>query len=176
MEVTETLKRQDIRAAVIKGFPDDLWWYNEKTQRSDNLIVQLFPARFYILSRSQVSPALKALSDETNNLQGLIKGAGMLLEFPLVKGQRYGDTEMVTRTDSFYSWVVSNVRQSRLEGIQGVSSAHDWTIYTISEFTVGSHEEFDFVPGIGITRYMGHHNGTVSGFEMKLVEFQPGNV
>ncbi len=37
MEVTDVIARQDIKAAVVKGFPDDLWWYTENTQPRDSI-------------------------------------------------------------------------------------------------------------------------------------------
>ncbi len=175
MEVTHVIARQDIKAAVVKGFPDDLWWYNENTQPRDYLIVQLFPARFYLLNQTEVKKAFDALRDDKNILQGLVREPELFLDFPLIQGKRFGETELITRTDEFYSWVVSAERQSKLEGIKGVSATQNWTIYTISQYSIGSHTEFDFVSGVGIIRYLGHHNGTVSDFDMKLIEFHPGN-
>ncbi|HEV2350551.1 MAG TPA: hypothetical protein VG028_11975 [Terriglobia bacterium] len=175
MEITDVIKRQDISAAVVRGFPGDLWWYTEDAKPRDSLIVQVFPSRFYLLGPNEIQKALGALRDNKNNLQGLVRESNLFLDFPLVRGKRFGETELITRTDEFYSWVVGDERQSKMEGIRGVSSARNRTVYTISEFTVGSHTEFDFVSGVGIVRYMGHHNGTVSDFEMKLVEFHAGN-
>ena len=175
MEVTDTIERPDIKAAVVKGFPRDLWWYSEKNRRGDYLIVQVFPARFYLVEDEDVKKALDALRDSNNILQGLVQESQLFLQFPLTKGQRFGETELITRIDGFYSWVVGEERKIRLEGVNGVPNGRDWTVHTVTQFTLGSHEEFDFVDGIGITRYMGHHNGTVSDFELKLVEFHPGN-
>jgi len=175
MEVTDVIKRQDITAAVVNGVPDDLWWYTENTMPQDSLIVQVFPARFYLLGPDEIQKALGALRDDKNNLQGLVKEANLILDFPLIRGMRFGETELITRTDEFYSWRVTEERQSKLEGIKGVSGTQNWTVYTISEVTLDGYTEFDFVSGVGIVRYLGHHNGTVSDFEMKLVEFHPGN-
>lgn len=175
MEVTDVIKRPDITAAVVNGFPDDLWWYDEDTKPRDSLIVQFFPARFYLLGPDEMQKALGALRDDKNILQGLVKEANLFLDFPLIQGKRFGETELITRTDHYYSWAVSGELQSKLEGIKGVPGNRSRTVYTISESTLGSHTEFDFVSGVGIVRYMGHHNGTVSDFELKLVEFHPGN-
>ena len=175
MEITDVIKRQDISAALVRGFPDDLWWYTEDRKPRDSLIVQVFPARFYLLGPSEIQKALDAVRDDRNNLQGLVRESNLFLDFPLVKGKRFGEAELITRTDGFYSWVVNDERQSNLEGIRGVSSRRNRTVYTIREFTVGSHTEFDFVSGVGVVRYMGHHNGTVSDFEMNHVEFHAGN-
>jgi hypothetical protein len=175
MEITDVIKRQDITAAVVNGFPDDLWWYTTDTKPCDSLIVQVFPERFYLLQPDKIGKALAALRDDKNNLQGLVRESDLILDFPLVQGKKFGETELITRTDDFYSWVVRDERRSQLDGIKGVSSIRKWTVYTISEFTLGSYTEFDFVSGLGIVRYMGHHNGTVSDFEVKLVEFHPGN-
>ncbi len=174
MEVTDVIERQDIKAAVVKGFPDDLWWYTENKQPDDYLIVRFFPSRFYLLGQADVKTALDALRDNKNILQGLVKEPQLFLDFPLIEGKRFGETELVTRTDEFYSWVVRSKRQSRLDGVKGVSNTRIWTIYTVSQYTVGSHTEFEFVNGVGIIKYLGHHNGTVSDFDMKLVEFHPG--
>lgn len=175
MEVTDIIERQDTKAAVVKGFPQDLWWYSEKNQRGDYLIIQVFPARFYLVQGDAVKKALDALRDSNNILQGLVQESQLFLEFPLIKNQRFGETELITRTDWFYCWVVGDEHKTRLEGVKGIPNDREWMVHTVTQFTVGSHEEFDFVSGIGITRYMGHHNGTVSDFELKLVEFHPGN-
>lgn len=41
MEVIETINREQVTAAIVKGFPEDLAWYEEGKERGDYLIIQV---------------------------------------------------------------------------------------------------------------------------------------
>lgn len=92
------------------------------------------------------------------------EGTGLMFEFPLYDGQKFGGDP--NRSDLMYIWVVSHdgeflgkenksFKKYRLEYCQ---SADTTTVV--------------FVPGIGITSFSYHHNGTIDDRMIELVDYK----
>lgn len=176
MEVVETFERREVMAAHVKGFPSDLMWYSEDRPPGDYLIVGVSGYKFYLLQEPLVQPALKKLRDPNDSLQGLVQEPQLFLDFPLIVGKEFGETEMLTRTsDGLYRWWVEEEKENDLGKIQGLSLAGKVHVYTISYRALTDHTFLDFVSSVGITRYVSGHHGTLSEVDVKLVEYHAGN-
>jgi len=173
MEVVEMVERGEIVGYALRGHPSDLAWYEEGKQRSEYVIVQFGPDKFY---KTDDLKALQRLKDETDSLNGLAHEAQLILDFPLLPGKRFGELEQVNRTDGRYCWVVEQDKRILSKRINGVPSSEMIPEYTLHFVTLPDHVIVDFAPGVGITRYEYVHHGTVSEVNVKLVEYHPGTV
>ena len=170
MEVVATFDRRSVVAAQIRRHPLDLAWYEEGRAPREYLIVQVWQDRYYLLQGKRVAEAQRQLTSNEEQMIDLVEEHELFLEFPLVAHRTFGETNQLTRHDQFYCWVVGDPRTERLTGIRGIRP-DPRQIWEVSQRTVGSFESFDFAPGVGFIRYRFHHSGTVSEFDVRLVEF-----
>jgi len=174
MQVLETLTRDQVTAALVQGYPLDLAHFENGKAPGDYLIVRVGPGKYYLLRPNRTEEALRRLRDENDLLGGLVREDEIILDAPLVPGKIYGETEQITRRDKSYFWIVEDARPAELRGIKGIAPAGGKMEYEITQRTLPDHQIVDFVPGIGITRYVYGHHGTVSETDVKLVEFRRG--
>lgn len=97
-----------------------------------------------------------------------VEGADMV-KMPLFKGKEWGHECDFKRTDHRYCYYVKDVKYKDLSYIKGIGKGTR-KIYTISYNILSSHDEIDYVEGIGIIRYEYVHHGTVDEKYIKLVE------
>ena len=174
MQVLETLSRGQVFAARVSGYPQDLAHYEEGNAPGDYLIVRVGPSKYYLVQQLRSEETLRRLRDEKDQLGGLVRENEIILDAPLVRGKIYGEADQITRQDGLYSWIVEDARPADLRGVKGVARAGGMTEYEITQRTLPDHTIVNFVPGIGITRYVYGHHGTVSETDVKLVEFRSG--
>ncbi len=174
MQVLETLTRDQVTAAVVKGYPLDLAHLEDGKAPGDYLIVRVGPGKYYLLRQLRTEEVLRRLRDENDLLGGVVREDEIILDAPLVPGKIYGEADLITRQDKMYSWIVEEARPAELRGIKGIAPAGGKMEYEITQRTLPDHQIVEFVPGIGITRYVYGHHGTVSETDVKLVEFRRG--
>jgi len=174
MEITETLRRGHVLAAVLKGHPADVAHFQEGKAPGNYLIVQVGSAKLYLLREDRVPEALARLRDEQDALHGLVREEEIFLDAPLVAGKIFGEAAQLTRGDGSYCWVVEAEAPAQLQGIKGIGAANARTCYRLIYRTRPDHTETELVPGIGITRYVYVHHGTVAETDVKLVEYRQG--
>lgn len=157
MEVIDTIRHGKYFAAVIKGFPTDLIWYEGKAEKSDLILLQ-DSNKFYLCTSDSFDTLLKRLRDLNDSLKDLRNSQWVLFDFPLSKGKTWGgDPDMPERSDSMYAWVVKH-------GATDTSSAE------VQYSTNPDHSIFKFQPNIGITGYYFEHHGTIMQLDMKLIK------
>jgi hypothetical protein len=172
MEVIEAKSMEGITAAVIKGFPADLNWYEEGRERGDYLLVRT-ANRLYLLTSASQEQALETLRELPANAESNLAGGDPLLEFPPAPGRGWGGDEPYERTDNRYRWFVE--RQDRMVvSIKGVRIRKPQVRYRVAFRTNPDHQIVDYVQGIGIIRYIYMHHGTVAETDVHLVEFHRG--
>jgi hypothetical protein len=174
MEVRKRLTRGDLSLAVVNGFLGDLDWSNGNPNREDSLIIQSGEGNMYLVGSEQVPIILNRAQDSRDALVGVLKDDDLFLDPPLKKGKKFGcDPEAMQRPDSRYCWVVDSMHETSLRDVKGISHGLR-TAYTIRYVTGPDDIGFNFVSGVGLTRYEYHHHGTVADTALKLVEFHPG--
>jgi len=174
MNVIETLTRGQVTAAVIKGHPLDLIHFDNGKSPGDYLIVRVGPGKYYLLQHKRAEEGLTKLRDDGDSLHDLVREEELFLDTPLATGKVFGEAAQITRQDASYCWIVEGARPAELDGIKGISVPGRKLQYELIYRTRPDHQEIDFVPGIGISRYKYAHHGTVSETEVKLVEFSRG--
>jgi hypothetical protein len=173
MEITDVIQREAIQAAVVKGHPMDLAFYEEGRQPGDYLLVSVRGQQYYLVTGDAVADALKKLKDAEDPLTDLVKDTDLILDLPLTPGKAFGETAQITRPDNMYVWVVGSETKAQLAKVKGAPT----TALTESELkftTVSDNATVKFVPGVGISAYEFNHNGTVSTVNVKLIEFHAG--
>jgi len=170
MEVLETLDRQSVVAARVKGHPMDLAFYEDGRKPGEYLIVQVWGDRYYLLQGNRVSEVLARLRAEPAATTHLVRESELFLELPLVEGRSFGEAEHLTRLDRFYVWVVEKFEQAALHEVRGVPS-QPVQVWTVSHRSIGGMQRYEFAAGIGLTRFQYRHQGTVSEFDLRLVEY-----
>lgn len=187
VEVIETISRGHVFAAILKGHPGDLVNYEEGRDRGDYLIIRVGLGKFYKLSGERGKEALKRLKDKKYSdrhffagdkkysLGYLGIGAEPFLDLPLQVGKVFGSSEWITRVDKQYMWLVESAGEIQLTDIRGISSSHKMKQYRLAYRTNPDHVIVDFVPGVGITRYIYEHHGTPMDVDLKLIEYHAGH-
>ncbi len=170
MEVVDTVRRDFVFAALLKGHPQDLIDYSTATQPGDYLLVAVAEKKFYLLPQALAWGAYKRLKNN-DFLQDLVKEDQQILEYPLAKNQFFGETGMITRNDMMYHWWVEKEMVPDLSGVSGVKIEELKQGYKLLFRTLPGHFDIDFVPGLGITHYFYNHHGTVSQVDVRLIEF-----
>ncbi len=175
MEVIEAIKRGHITGFVLKGSPYDLAWYNQGKKPGDYLMIHVYPDQFYLVNNDEkVANLVKRLKDKDDPLVGLVENNELFLDFPLIRGKVFGDAGQITRQDQWYCWLVESEKATKLKNIKGVKKMQDVTEYELAYRTSPEHTIIDIVPGVGITRFVYIHHGSVAETDVKLIEYFPG--
>lgn len=171
MEVLETLKRGHLKAAFIKGHPSDLAWYEDGLKPGNYLIIMVGSSKYYILGPTRAEKAMKRLKDMDDFLGNLISEQDLFLEYPIKKGDVFGEALQITRPDMFYYWFVESVEKIRPDSIKGLGHEKEVEKYALTFQSVPDHQIIGFIPGVGISSFTYVHHGTISEAHLKLVEF-----
>jgi len=114
------------------------------------------------------------MSDNTDTLENLVNEYDLFLDIPLISGKKFCDFESITRVDGMYCWSVGEATPVDTNTIQGLDSSQTWMVHPIIKRTMPDFSTMEFIPGIGISRYTYHHNGSVSDVALRLIEYHPG--
>lgn len=169
MEVVDVIERENVTGYLMKGHPADLTWYEPDRLPSDYIIIKVGPKYYHLDDLA----AWDRLKDQDDVLLDLVAEPQIFLDLPLWEGKFFGETGQFTRPDTFYHWVVESTQTGPLT-VKGVLAAKEQTTYTLAYRSAPDHQLIDFVPGVGITRYVYSHHGTVSEVDARLVEYHPG--
>jgi hypothetical protein len=169
MDVVQVFRRGDIVGYEMIGAPWDLAWYDAGKEQSKYGIVQV-GSKFYRVPLEAVA----RLSNAGDDLSGLVDENNMFLDSPLDTGKKFCDPVSLARSDNMYCWVVGERKPFEASGIKGVDPSKGLWEYPIVNQTMPDISTMCFVPGVGISHYSYHHNGTVSDVDVQLIEYYPG--
>jgi len=170
MQVTRRLKNGTYEVALIKGHPKDLCWYEPGQRPTDYLIV--WKAQNYYLI--YIDKDLDRLIGDESYLSGRADFDSLFLVDPLKQGLEFGMEIDDKRSDHMYRWLVNNEEMTRLPKVRGIDEQKAMKKYTLAYRTNPDHQIVDFVPSVGITRFIYVHHGTVSEVDVRLIEFGKG--
>jgi hypothetical protein len=174
MAVHQVIHRGDLLVAVVTGFPRDLDRSHGDARPARSLIIEAGGSKFYWIPPASFAETLARLKNPKDSLGGLTDADEIFLDLPLTDGKKFcGPTGMV-RTDGFYCWVVGEPEVAQLGEAKGIPAGAT-TAYPVHFLTVDDSTSFDFVPGVGITRYSFQTHGTINDTELRLLEFHAGS-
>ncbi|MGO8926237.1 MAG: hypothetical protein ACLQU3_05020 [Limisphaerales bacterium] len=168
MEVVDVIEKGAVRASVVRGLPDELAWYepNRKPGFSVLLGVTNHVYRIPAASEKDGEKLAKRLTHEPDRLPSC---AEEWLVLPLAKGKRWaGDSD---REDNNYCWYVQGKKKRNVR-VDGYAATHPAAVWTLIYRTNPDHQIVDLVEGLGITRYVFVHHGTVASADVRLVSFR----
>lgn len=172
MEVIDTCKRGHLFAALLKGHPEDLAWYEADKKRGDYLILRIGSSSYHLI-HSGARKFFQRLKNPKDGLFDITKIIGedtLFIEAPLVAGKIYGEWEQVVNRGNAYCWQVLSEGIAPRSKIKGVS-ADPRMSFRLTFQTNPDHQTLDFVPTLGIVYYEYVHHGTVSETYLKLIKF-----
>lgn len=154
--------------ALVRGFPDQLAWYNETNEPALSVFVLRSNRVYQICSVAETEPHALAASLIADP-KALPEPAEVLLDLPLVPKKSYGgDTD---REDHWYCWHVTGQKQRRLK-IRGAEPNHARQVFSVAYRTCPDHQIMEWADGLGLLRYAYEHHGTVASADVRLVEFR----
>jgi hypothetical protein len=167
MKIRDVIESPKYRIAVVTGFPGDLAWYEEGMPPRWSLLVA-DDRRIYGRDYETREEALEAAQAiKTGGRKG-VKDLECILEFPLKQGKKF-ETRSKARPEAPYFWVVEGVDEVNLR-VSGYASPGPVTRYRLVRRTGPDQTTMEFVAGLGITRYVYEHHGTVAFEDVRLVE------
>lgn len=173
MKVEKAIPRGKWIAAVIRGFPRDLDRSHGDSKPAESLILDEGGAKFYWIPPEATAKTLARVENASGTLANLVSDDEIFLQLPLTLGDKFCGITGMIRTDGFYCWVAEEPQVADLAGIKGVP-AGEYTAFPVQFLTSSEATSYDFVPGVGITRYSFQEHGTQSDTELRLEEFHPG--
>lgn len=163
MEVVDVVRGADAELYVMSGSPADAAWAIESRDRGRKAV---YPPRShygYLVISNKVflvdSGNIARVADglKSDFPVSLVDVGDLEFEFPLFKGQRFGDPGQLTRPDHAYSWYVNDkAGGGNYEKAQMRSAASYQLIFD----TAPENIEVWFEPYLGITRWSYSHHGT----------------
>jgi hypothetical protein len=171
MEIIDVISRDLVVAAVVKGHPRDLISFDPKREPGVSVIVQVHLRKHYLLEGERAQAVLKRLKDPSDVLSDLVRESEVFLETPVSLGQRFCQTEMMTRTDWRNCWFVEEERTPSVKSVPGVPADWDGPEWGIAYRSSPSSEFVAFAPGIGLTSYDYGRDGTTAYVQLKLTAF-----
>lgn len=154
--------------AVVSGFPDELAWYELGNQPRYSLLVQSGEQTYLIPAENRAAAEKLAVNFPASARERLTVD-GLLLDLPLSVGKRFA-VEDQERTDGMYCWIVEGETAAALH-VSGYDSEKGARGYQLAYRTNSDLKMFEFVPGLGITRFVYDHHGQTASVDVRLVQF-----
>ena len=183
IESYENINNKGIRLFVMSGHPSDVAKFivgkgNEKVVGPSKYGYLLIANKIYSVCESEVNEAITRIKDgksfvnQSNASDDTEKHAILdecEFEFPLFKGQRYGDKEQLTRSDYRYFWYVNDFMNYKYAA-NGI--INEYPQYKISYLTIPDSVQIDFAPYLGITSYEYSHTGSRMEAHVDLADYK----
>ncbi len=170
MEVLETFEDSFFTAALLRGHPSDLMFYEPGRKPGEYVIVS--SGGWYFRLNSPAWPILKSPDADRS---AIMKNAQMILDAPLADGKRFCEPEQLL-VQVRYCWNIKE-REVQLKKILGLPARLllEHRGYDMAFQTSADHTIITFVPGLGITDYhAAHHSSDGVTVDMALIEYHAG--
>jgi hypothetical protein len=171
MRIYDVIESPEYRIALVTGFPNDVAWYEEGMTPQYSLLVQHDNCVYWngFANRDEAINNARLLASGADNA----KIGNCIFDFPLMKGKKYDDKNE-NRTDNMYAWYVEGVKKVNIN-VKGFRGKKQSTEFAVIYRTLPDHIIIYFVPGLGITRYVYEHHGTVAFEDLRLIEVGKNN-
>lgn len=172
MSVERVVRRNQLLAAVVSGFPRQLDGARGDEKPAKSLIVEK-GAEYFWIAPDAYAAAMIRLGNPKDSLEGLVTDDQLFLSLPLTRGKKFCNAAGMIRTDQFYCWVAGEPSVPHLDAAKGIP-AGPLAAFPVKFQTMEDITDFVFVPRIGIVSYSYQRHGTVNDTELQLSEFHRG--
>ena len=175
LEVLEKTVRGHVTGWRLRGVPTDLAWYEAGKKPAEGVLLQVGPAKFYLLDAEDGPRIWNRLEDSRDELSGLdIAEPALQLELPLRDGLVFGETSQLCRLDRSYCWHVTagGTLDWPVAGLPDAAAPRP--LYEMAYQSLPDTTTVWFCNGAGIVRFRCRHHGTPAEADVRLVEFHPG--
>lgn len=162
MEVLQVVPGKDAFAAVVRGFPMDLAWYQPGTRPRISVLV-CKGGRFYQRPSQGLKPALALARELLADGSWPPPEEDPFLDLPLADAKTWGHAPR--RGDGLYRWVVDAKAPRSFPGAGGGPRP----VFTASFTTNPDEVVLEFSPGVGITAFTYEHHGALARTRVRLV-------
>jgi len=173
-ETVDTVEGTGFRAALLKGHPCDLMWYQPDKPRGDVIVVLTSRGELHQVFGDKNAVEKFARIRSTGRLpEGLLTSDTLLGRVGMKEGDRFGDPEQ-TAIGPRYCWVVLSVADAEpSHPVRGLPPGRLFPTYTLAYRTNPDHQNLVFSAGLGITFYEYVHHGTKGDCEVHLAAIGP---
>lgn len=170
-EVMDVVSGKDFQAALLKGHPGDLAWFEKGRQRGDVMFVLTKAGEFHEFKSNEDAAQNFAKIKASGEIPaGLLSEGTIIFKTSMHEGDRFGDPEQ-TKLGARYCWVVDGIMPGvQFPSVKGIAASKSFTSYMLAFRASPDHQNLHFVPGLGIVFYEYKHHGTAGDCEMSLVE------
>jgi hypothetical protein len=173
--ISWTTRVIDVRAtdsavvATVDGWPTDLAWWTPERARSTS-VLYCIGGRLYVL-HPQPGTATSVVDELLNGRRRPSLDA-LVVRLPLRTGDLYG-RDAAERQDNMYAWYVESATPAP-DSLRRLASRTADSVYSLVYRTLPDFTRSDFLPGLGMVRYVYSHHGTTADSKATLVAFRPG--
>jgi hypothetical protein len=169
-EIVEAAAGKKFRAALMKGHPHDLAWYEDGKQPSLRILVMTDAGAFHEVIEGDTAAEFATLKKTGALPKGMLTVDTLIFKRDMKPDDRFGDPE-ATKNGPRYCWVVEGVKKgAALPGIKGLLPQSMFTTYDLAYLTSPDDTHMQFTPMVGFVSYAYHHHGTRGDCDLKLVE------
>jgi len=168
LQILTTREGPELRGALVRGWIQELAWYHPGLTPGYGVLLAR-GHRLYHVSAPDSASALLTLQRAIETGAPPHQGWELIVDSALAVGHLYGQlAERGDRSDTFYAWYVESGQAIRPHSGWSVASPTvlQWRLVYR---TAPDHQVLDVVPGLGITRYVYGHHGTVADSDVELV-------
>lgn len=160
----DSMKKNDLNSAFALEFVD---------RKSISGLLLVANKLFYIpkTELKSVENYLKSPDKRINNEfpKTSLSYRDLVFEFPMFKGQRFGDLNSITRKDLSYFWYVNDVRE--INSLKG-NTFEKVQVFDIIENTLPDQQMITFRPYLGILSFNSIHKGTKNDLQLELKKYK----
>ena len=166
-EVVEVAKGADFQAALLKGHPSDLAWFEGGRERGDAIAIVNTKSEYLEYDGDDAVQQFASIKAD-GKLPAEIKPE-LIFRYPPKDGERFGEEDPAT--NGRYCWVASAPGKAAFHPpVKGLPKSKPYPQFTVTYRSSPDHTIIGFAAGVGITGYTYVHHGTKGDCEMRLVE------
>jgi hypothetical protein len=166
-KVVQVRSSRDARAALVRGWVQDLAWYTPGQRAALSVLLEYRGALYQLPIRDSltaVDTLLAAVRDTTPGTRRF----RLVIDSGLVVGRAFGhDRDNRDGRDGLYAWLVES-ETAVADRPLWLPLATEPTRWRLAYRTAPDHQLLDFVPGVGIARYVYAHHGTAASIDVHL--------
>ncbi len=169
--IADAVQKDDIAAALLKGGPWDLAWYDPNVKPQEHLVVRI-GSTYYLLHDDAAATLADIKAGKTGDLKERLAD-DIWFQVPMEISDSYCSPEAEEQAP-MGCWSVEKITTTHSLKVTGVKASPEATEFLLTFMTNPDTEMVTLVPGVGILSWWYQHHGTVAETSLKLLEYRAG--